>query len=192
MSGSSDVSTSPDSLADAPATTSRFLRWLAHDLPFILMLVLGVIGASWTSFMGRPAVWYWIVLAPVFGLVCIVAGWNNFDTPRERVGLVLLQALNWTAFLIAMYLLFLPEVRGVVNDNADGLSLLTLLALGTFVAGLLARTWRACLVGGFLALAVPAMAWLEQAVMVLALGALALVAFGAVVWRIQHRRLRVA
>ena len=51
--------------------------------------------------------------------------------------LVRTQALHWLAFLAAMWLMFLPEVRGVVNDNATSLTLLILLALGTFVAGVM-------------------------------------------------------
>ena len=50
-----------------------------------------------------------------------------------------------------MWLMFLPEVRGVVNDNATSLTLLILLALGTFVAGVHAGVWRICAVGVFLA-----------------------------------------
>ncbi len=63
------------------------------------------------------------------------------------------QALHWLAFPGRDVLMFLPEVRGVVNDNATSLALLILLALGTFVAGVHARAWRICLVGIVLAVA---------------------------------------
>ena len=53
--------------------------------------------------------------------------------------LVVTQALHWLAFVGAMWLMFLPEVRGIVNDNATSLTLLILLALGTFVAGVHAQ-----------------------------------------------------
>jgi hypothetical protein len=62
-----------------------------------------------------------------------------------------------------MRLLFPPEVHGVINDNASGLSLLTVLALATAI------------VGAVLALAVPAAAWIEQsALLFVAVGVLLL------------------
>ncbi len=53
-------------------------------------------------------------------------------------------------------------MRGVVNDNATALTLLILLALGTFVAGVHAGVWRICAVGVFLAASVPAVAWIQE------------------------------
>ena len=76
--------------------------------------------------------------------------------------LVTTQALHWLAFLGAMWLMFLPEVRGILNDNATSLTLLILLALGTFVAGVHAGVWRICAVGVFLAVSVPAVAWIQE------------------------------
>jgi hypothetical protein len=78
--------------------------------------------------------------------------------------------------------MFLPEVRGVVNDNATSLALLILLALGTFVAGVHARVWRICLVGLFLALSVPAVAWIQDSAMLLMVGTLMVVAVGGAFW----------
>ena len=97
------------------------------------------------------------------------------------------QALHWLAFLAAMWLMFLPEVRGVVNDNATSLALLILLALGTFVAGVHARVWRICLVGLFLALSVPAVAWIQDSAMLLLVGTLMVVAVGGVFWWLWRR-----
>ena len=65
-------------------------------------------------------------------------------------------------------------------------SLLTLLALGTFTAGIHVAAWRICFVGVVLALAVPAIAWLEQATLLLLLIAIVLVAI--VVSYVMHNR----
>ena len=86
-----------------------------------------------------------------------------------------------------MYLSVLPEVRAVVNDNATGLALLTILALGTFLAGLQARVWRICVVGGFLAVSVPVIAWLDESALFLTLIALFLVVVGSAVWWLWRR-----
>jgi hypothetical protein len=90
-----------------------------------------------------------------------------------------------------MRLLFLPELRGVVNDNATGLTLLTVLALGAFLAGLHARTWRICVVGALVALSVPAAAWFEQSALLLFGEAMLVVVVAAFFiwarWKWQHR-----
>jgi hypothetical protein len=99
------------------------------------------------------------------------------------------QALHWLAFVAAMWLMFLPAVRGVVNDNATSLSLLILLALGTFVAGVHARVWRICLVGVFLGASVPAVAWFQESAMLLLVGALLLVVVVAVFWWLWRREI---
>jgi len=57
-----------------------------------------------------------------------------------------------------------------VNDNATGLTLLILLALGTFVSGVHARVWRICLVGVFLGLGVPTVAWVQDFATLLLVG----------------------
>ena len=56
------------------------------------------------------------------------------------------------------------------------LAALTILALGTFTAGVHIMVWRICLIGGLLALGVPAIAWLEQSVLLLLLVAVVAVA----------------
>jgi hypothetical protein len=53
---------------------------------------------------------------------------------------------------------------------------LTLLALGTFTAGIHITAWRICLVGIVLGIGVPAIAWLEQSALLLLLVAVVLVA----------------
>jgi hypothetical protein len=81
--------------------------------------------------------------------------------------------------------LFAP-VKQQMSSDASALVLLTLLALGTFTAGVHIAAWRICLVGVVLALAIPAIAWLEQATLLLLLIALVLVAI--VVSYVMHNR----
>jgi hypothetical protein len=169
-----------------PPRTPGIKGWLLRDLPYAAMLVLAVGGIVLTSFRGATYV-YWMTLAPVYALISIISGWPKLDTGAERMKLVMTQALHWLAFLGAMWLMFLPEVRGVVNDNATALTLLILLALGTFVAGVHANVWRICAVGVFLALAVPAVAWIQESVMLLLVGALLLAAVGFAFWWMWRR-----
>jgi hypothetical protein len=151
------------------------------------MLALAVGGIVLTSFRGPTTYYYWMALAPVYGLACVLSGWRQTDKTAEHMRLIVTQVLHWLAFLGAMWLMFLPEVRGVVNDNATSLALLILLALGTFVAGVHARVWRICAVGLFLAAAVPAVAWIQESAMLLLVAALLLAVVGIVFWWFWHR-----
>ena len=68
--------------------------------------------------------------------------------------------------------------------DAGALAELTLLALGTFTAGVHIAAWRICLVGVIMAAGVPGIAWLEQSALLLVL--LVLVAAAIIVpfvWR---------
>ena len=85
-----------------------------------------------------------------------------------------------------MHLMFIAAVSRMMNADASGLAALTVLALGTFTAGVHIRAWRICLVGMVLALGVPAIAWLEQSALLLSLLAVALVALIApFVWHLK-------
>jgi hypothetical protein len=104
------------------------------------MLLLAVVGVA----LQLPAI-YWIFVMPVYAVICIVEGWRHFTTPEARWELVTVQALNWFALIVATYILYNAGVQGVLNTNASGLVMLTLLALGTSSAasptGRRSRRW---------------------------------------------------
>jgi hypothetical protein len=75
-----------------------------------------------------------------------------------------------------------------MNVNAASLSMMTLLALGTFVAGVQARVWQVCAVGGVLFLAVPGLGWLDQSPLLLTAAACVVVGLGGVAWWLTTRR----
>lgn len=161
--------------------------WLLRDLPYAAMLLFALGGLVLTSFRGAGTYYYWMALAPVYALICVASGWSSLETGGERFQLALTQALHWLALLAAMWLMFLPQVRGIENDNATSLSLLILLGLGTFLAGVHARVWRICIVGAFLALSVPAVAWIqESAVLLLVVAVLGIAVVGGF-WWLRHR-----
>src|SRR6516165_9527375 len=72
------------------------------------------------------------------------------------------QALHWAAILITMNIVLLSAVRNMLPAPAMSLVLLTLLALGTFLAGVNFLSLQICFLGLAMALAVPAIAWLKQ------------------------------
>jgi hypothetical protein len=164
---------------------SSFKRWLREDSPYIIMLLLAVVGVGL-----RLQVTYWMVITPVYAIICIIAGWRHFDTRQARMQMVITQVLNWLALIVAIYILYNSGVQGVLNINASGLSMLTLLALGTFMAGLQARVWRICALGAVLFLAVPTIGWIDQSILLLVAATVVVIAIGGFTWWLGQRHLR--
>lgn len=139
-----------------------FLDVLKIDLPYIVMLSMAVLGIGLVTFTGQPVAAYWELLTPVYCGICIYVGWPHASTRQERIKLIWTQILHWMAFLVAMWLVYSAPLRSLVDVNAAGLNLMTLLALATFVAGVHAAAWQICVVGLILAIFVPAMAIVQR------------------------------
>jgi hypothetical protein len=162
-----------------PLSTSPHLAartFLIREWPYLLVLVLALFGIAYTSFSRAPMTTYWIVLAPFIGVICVVTRWRDAHSRDERLRLVWTQALHWAAVLLAMRLMFVADVARMMNADASALAALTLLALGTFTAGVHIAAWRICLVGLVLGVGVPGIAWLEQSALFLLLAALVVIA----------------
>jgi hypothetical protein len=166
------------------SASATVLEWFLHDIPFLAMLVLALLGV-----VVRMPVSYWIILIPVFAVISIAEGWRHFVTKGDRLRLLGGVALNWFALLLAIYLLFNTGVQGVMNANATSLAMMILLALGTFVAGVQARVWQICAVGCVLFLAVPGLGWLDQSPLLISAAGCLIVALSAFAWwATQHWR----
>jgi hypothetical protein len=101
--------------------------------------------------------------------------------------LVRTQVLHWCAFLLVMNMILLPSVQRILNANLTGLAIFTLLALGTFTAGIHVASWQVCLLGLVMALSIPAVAWIESSALIVVLVVVAL-GVGAVLWWHWHRK----
>ena len=168
---------------DELPTRPTFQRWLREDSPYIVMLLLAVVGVAL-----RLSVTYWMVITPIYAVICIIAGWRHFESGVERRQLIYTQVLNWLALVVAVYILYNTGVQGVLNTNASALSMLTLLALGTFTSGLQARVLRICALGAILFLAVPTIAWLDQSIVLVVAATLVVVAIGGFTWWLAQPR----
>lgn len=156
------------------------------NLPFVAIIVLGLVGSGWTSISSSPTARYWAIVTPVIAVICVVAGWRQ--TPGgERIAMIVTQALQWAAVLIAMYLLTVSTVQQTLSTNATGLMLLTALALGVFVSGLNLKSWKLCVTGAFLAVSVPAIAWIQHAALLLILVGVVLIALLLLYWWLRDR-----
>ncbi len=177
----------PDSPAP-PAWRFNPRAFLIREWPYLLVLVLTLFGIAYSSFSRTPMTIYWIVLAPLIGVICVVTRWRDFASRDERMRLIWTQALHWGAVVVAMHLMFVTDVARMINTDAGALAELTLLALGTFTAGVHIAAWRICVVGVIMGAGVPGIAWLEQSALFLVL----LVLVGAAiiapfVWRMRKQ-----
>jgi hypothetical protein len=162
-----------------PAPPRKMAAELAGQAPYIAMLAGAFGGVATTAFAATPSPLYWMILAPLFGLLCVAAGWAAAPGRGGRLRLVWTQAAHWAAFLVAMLLLFRPEVQAVMQGRASEIGVLLLLALGTFVAGVHAGSWRIVAVGALLAASVPLLAFVEQAALLVVAAALLVAGTGA-------------
>ncbi len=187
-----DPNTAPVSVPHvaAPHEVHRASFWL-RELPFTLVLILTIAGVAYTSFSKKPIVGYWEILAPIIALVCVGAGWQEAGDKTGRLRLVVTQALHWFAFILVMNMLLLTSVQRIFTAQATALAIFTLLALGTFTAGVQVLSWQVCLLGLIMALGIPAIAWIENSALLAVLIAGAVIGLGAVLWwhwRQRHAR----
>ncbi|WP_170979217.1 hypothetical protein [Roseomonas sp. HF4] len=171
--------TPPPPAAPAPPP-SALPRTMLHQAPYIAMLAAAFFGVSYAAFASGPNPTYWKIVTPLFGVLCVVAGWSGAPDRGGRMRLIWTQALHWAGFLLAMLVLFRPEVQAALAGRGAEIGLLMLLALGTFVAGVHAGSWRIGAVGVVLGASVPLLALVQQSFLLI-LGAAVLVgAAGAV------------
>jgi hypothetical protein len=77
---------STTSVAADPAGDSREAGFLQRKLPFVILLVLAIVGVAYTNISQRPLVGYWEFLALATGVVCVVTQWASACANRGAFG----------------------------------------------------------------------------------------------------------
>ena len=155
---------------------------LLRNLPYMAALALAIFGVAYSNFSGHAINGYWEFLAIAMALVCIATGWPNAPERKTRFNLIWTQVAHWVTILVAMNLVLLPGFQQTVPVQAAGLMLLLLLGVGTFLAGVHMMSLRICFLGAAMALSIPAMTWLKQASLLLALAGVAIVGLAVAFW----------
>ncbi len=164
------------------ADDSRKAGFLRRKLPFVALLVLAIVGVAYTNISQQPLAGYWEFLAIATGVVCVVTQWPSARDKQPRLRLIITQALHWAAILVTMNIVLLSGVQSLLPAPATSLVLLTLLALGTFLAGVNFLSLEICFLGLAMAVAVPAIAWLKQSALFLLLAAVLVIGLGMTFW----------
>lgn len=151
-------------------------------LPFAVALVLAIAGVAYTNISHQPLVGYWEFLALAIAVVCVVTKWPELDNKQAQFRLIWTQALHWVAVLVTMNMMLVSGVQQLLPTPATSLVLLTLLALGTFLAGLSLMSLQICFLGIAMGAAVPALSWLKQSVVFFLLAAVFVVGIGMTFW----------
>ena len=167
---------------------SPILRFIWQQLPYLVALVLAIAGVAYTNASHQPLVGYWEFLALAIGVVCVMTKWPELEGREAQFRLIWTQALHWVAVLITMNIMLVSGVQQLLPTPATSLVLLTLLALGTFLAGVSLLSLRLCFLGVAMAVAVPAISWLQQSIVFFLLGAILLIGFGIAFWLRKDRK----
>jgi len=185
-----DVQRSED--AEPPAPRSGMAQFLWQQLPYVVALVLAIAGVGYTNVSQQPLVGYWEFLALAIGVVCVITKWPEIEGRQAQLRLIWTQALHWVAVLVTMNIILVSGVQQLLPTPATSLVLLTLLALGTFLAGVSLLSLQISFLGLAMAVAVPAISWLKQSIFFFLLGAVLLIGLGLTFWLRQDRRPRTA
>jgi hypothetical protein len=177
---------------DPPSPQSTMARFLWQQLPCVVVLVLAIAGVAYTNVSHQPLVGYWEFLALAICIVCVVTKWPETQGKEARLRLIWTQALHWVAVLVTMNIILISGVQQLLPTPATGLVLLTLLALGTFLAGVSLLSLQISFLGLAMGIAVPAISWLKQSVFFFLLGAVLLIGLGITFWLRQDSRPRSA
>lgn len=162
--------------------SSRRESFLRRQLPYIVVLVVTLFGVAYTSMAHQPLFGFWEALAIATGILCVTSTWPRIADRRGHVELIWKQAVHWAAILVAMNIVLLPGVQRMLTAPAAGLTILLVLALGTFLAGI-HTSLQIIFLGVAMALAVPAIVWLKQSALFLFLIAIAVIGVGLAFWR---------
>jgi hypothetical protein len=87
-----------------------------------------------------------------------------------------------------MNIMLVSDVQRLLPTPATSLVLLSLLALGCFLAGVSLLSLRLCFLGVAMMAAVPAISWLKQSILFFLLAAVLLIGLGLTFWLRGDRR----
>ncbi len=167
-----------------------FHRVFVNEAIFIFLLILCFIGVAYTNFASVRSYHYWLWMIPVFAVAAIASEWSRYKRNEiDGYAFVRQQILHWAAVFIAIKTIFLLNQIGRFDNDATALSLLMVLSLSTYMAGVYIG-WRFIVLGLFLSLATLLVAYMEAYMWVLipVAGGILLAGFSIAWWKFRRFR----
>jgi hypothetical protein len=179
-----DIESSPPLPAPAPVVGKPRIPTTPAVIVAAIMTILAVGGTLITLSDARWAGRYWLLLVPIYGLLCIFTASYRRGVYGETVGL---QILHWMAVALAIAVDFaFLQGSGQQTSTATGLSSLLILALGCLIAGIHLE-WLFALVGLLLLLIVVIVAWAQEYLMMVFVAAIIVLAVVLTAPRLMKR-----
>ena len=135
MSDSEEKQVELEDLDELPQDQQPF-RWRSRLFAGIIMLLLSFIGLVVTRVYPDKSWVYWVILSFVYAIICL---WLSIFLSRYKTRLFRhlgQEALHWIASLVAIYIIILQVNEGVVGNLEGGITIMIILALATFIAGI--------------------------------------------------------
>ena len=111
-------------------------RWLRPVVLALVLSALALVGLALEDFAPYDSWWYWVVVLPLFGLICMRLHWARKEDEKRAWPAIRQEVLHWLGFLLALKLMFLLIHSGTLSKNASGLVSLLLLAVCSYYAGI--------------------------------------------------------
>jgi hypothetical protein len=182
--------TASTSESSTPVAAGRHPRRIDEIVLLALALLAGI-GVAVNDYSSSAGFKYWMAMAPVFGLVSVLAAWARAGRRRDPIlPVIRTQVLHWLGATGAVGLVYLLQTTGRMQNEAAGLTALVVLALACFTSGV-HSDWRMLLLGCVLGLVAMGFAVLEEILWLLLLPALVVGTVAALI-ALRRRQARAA
>lgn len=172
----------PEASTPSAPPQSHALRRHVEEFVLILLVLLSAVGVAINDYSPKSAFRYWVWMAPTFGVISIAAAWWRAHRRGESVVVaVQRQVLHWAGVIGAVYLIYLLQSTGRMENEAAGLAALIVIALASFLAGA-HSDWRLMVLGAVLGVTVVGFAILEQIIWVVVLPALLIIIVAVILY----------
>ena len=98
--------------------------------------LLVMIGLFLSNYSSEKALFYWCAMFPIFGVACLaheLASGRAYQLALWRI--LMHQMLHWAGPIVAVKILFMQHARGQMATDAVALTIILLLAVTCFLAG---------------------------------------------------------
>ena len=169
-----------------PKSSHRKMKF--YKILFALLILLALGGVWFTEVSPARSHLYWLSLVPVIACACLLLEWLGFRGKGLKLANVLrVQLLLWLSLVVGVLLIYMLLHSGRLNSENTGLTILLMLAMTTFAAGVQLGP-LVMLLGCFLALSLVLAAYVKSYVWLIMIG----VAVGMAVLFYVLRRRRAA